>query len=200
MDGDEPSSCTSAIVHDSDNSGESLLIGCRISNCPELVRKADPITYINGNEPPFSIHHGDADCLIPPNQSILLHNALNISGGDTELFLYEGWGHGDFINLKVLKAMRNFFDNKLRNGCEILSIGTKEYPDKEISIYPNPGIGIYFLKNLPGSTRVRLYSSDGRMLIEKVIIDNTLDINELEPGTYLIVFPETGLRKILVKT
>lgn len=32
--------------------------------CPERVEGANPISYINGNEPTFSIHHGDADCTV----------------------------------------------------------------------------------------------------------------------------------------
>jgi dipeptidyl aminopeptidase/acylaminoacyl peptidase len=55
---------------------ESILIGGPIQDNDELCALANPITYIDENDLPFLIVHGDADPLVPYCQSVLLHEAL----------------------------------------------------------------------------------------------------------------------------
>ena len=40
----------------------------------------NPITYIDKDDPPFLILHGDNDRTVPPNQSEALHTALTSAG------------------------------------------------------------------------------------------------------------------------
>ena len=115
MDGYIPISCEDPQIHNAPNSRESNLLGCWIKECPEKVAMANPITYIDGNEPSFSIYHGDADCTVACHQSVLLQTALIDKGQDSELTLYPGAGHGGFIDAKVKAKMLLFFNRVLVN-------------------------------------------------------------------------------------
>jgi acetyl esterase/lipase len=79
------------------DSYESWLLGAPIESCPELVRAANPITYVHAGAPPFLILHGLSDMTIAPHQSELLYDALASHGNDATLCLIEGLGHG-FLN------------------------------------------------------------------------------------------------------
>ena len=116
LDGYIPISCEDPQIQNAPGSRVSNLLGCCIEECPERVAMANPITYINGNEPPFSIHHGDADCTVCYHQSVLLQTALIGQGQDSELTLYPGAGHGNgFIDDKVKAKMLHFFNRVLAN-------------------------------------------------------------------------------------
>lgn len=81
------------IVHDSPSSPESNLIGCPIQTCPEATDAANPITYVNGLEPPIHVFHGTFDPLLPPGQSEMLYEALKAAGGEASFTLVDGAGH-----------------------------------------------------------------------------------------------------------
>ncbi len=115
MDGYIPAFCEDPQIHSAPKSRESNLLGCWIQECPEKVAMANPITYIDGNEPPFSIHHGDADCTVSCHQSVLLQAALIANGQDSELTVYPGAGHGGFVDETVKKNVLKFFNKALVN-------------------------------------------------------------------------------------
>lgn len=85
-----------AMRHSTPGSPESRLIGGLITDRPDRVRAADPATYVDGDEPPFLIQHGTADCTVPYPQGELLRDALRGAAGPdrVELDLLEGAGHG----------------------------------------------------------------------------------------------------------
>jgi len=62
--------------HEAADSPESRLVGGPIRERTELVRQANPITYIRGDEPPFLIIHGLQDEAVPVGQAQLLYDAL----------------------------------------------------------------------------------------------------------------------------
>lgn len=67
--------CSSS-THSAVNSPESELIGFQITARPDLVAKANPITYISADDPPFFIEHGLLDCTVAYGQSQLLHDKM----------------------------------------------------------------------------------------------------------------------------
>jgi acetyl esterase/lipase len=93
----------SVIDHDSPFSPESLLVGCAIQTCPEATQAANPISYVNGLEPRIHVFHGTADPLVPPNQSMLLYEALKSARSEVSYTLVEGAGHSveDIIGADV---------------------------------------------------------------------------------------------------
>jgi acetyl esterase/lipase len=56
--------------HNGENSPESLLLGNKITDSPELVRIANPATYIHPGLPHFFIQHGTQDTTVPYQQSM----------------------------------------------------------------------------------------------------------------------------------
>lgn len=104
----------SRMDHASARSPESQLIGGAVQKHPDRVRRADPITYVSKDDPPFLIVHGDADPLVPPNQSEILHKALKKAGVEAALYVVKGGGHGGFRDPKVAPMVRAFFDRHLK--------------------------------------------------------------------------------------
>jgi acetyl esterase/lipase len=81
------------IAHDAPSSPESSLIGCPIQTCPEATEAANPITYVNGREPPIHVFHGTFDPLLPPGQSEALYEALKAARDEVSFTLVDGAGH-----------------------------------------------------------------------------------------------------------
>ena len=99
--------------HDSANSPESQLIGGAIHENRQKVARADPITYVSKDDPPFLILHGDRDSTVPPNQSQLLYDALKKAGVDATLHFVKGAGHG-FRDREADEMMWAFFDRHVK--------------------------------------------------------------------------------------
>lgn len=81
--------------HDGASSPESSLVGGPIQENHDLCDLANPITYIDSNDPAVLMIHGDNDPLVPLGQSILLKEALTEKKVKNELCIVEGAGHGD---------------------------------------------------------------------------------------------------------
>jgi acetyl esterase/lipase len=103
--------------HSGENSPESLLLGAKITEIPEMVRAANPETYIRQNAAPFLIQHGVADPVVPVQQSIgLAENLKRICGEDrVVLELFDGFEHGDrrFESPLNVKRVFEFLDQHL---------------------------------------------------------------------------------------
>lgn len=76
---------------------ESLFLGAPVETCPELVRRANPVSYVHPGAPPFLLLHGMSDTAVPVHQSILLYSALVQAGNAVTLGLVHKLGHG-FLN------------------------------------------------------------------------------------------------------
>jgi acetyl esterase/lipase len=103
-------SCGSSLVHNAASSPESSLIGGPIQDNKDKCALANPITYVDENDPPFLILHGDADPLVPHCQSELLYDALQMTCVSSQFVLVPGAEHGPglFIN-DYFKKMTDFF-------------------------------------------------------------------------------------------
>ena len=85
-----------SMIHHSDaNSPESLLMGGPVQEKKELARTANPLTYIDKNDPPFLIMHGDKDQLVPHEQSVILAKALIDAGVEVTMKTIPGAAHED---------------------------------------------------------------------------------------------------------
>ena len=106
-----------AIDHDSADSPESRFIGGPIQENQEIVKRANPITYISKDDPPFIHFHGTKDRLVPSGQSELFHQALRQSGVASKLELVVDGDHGfrgakEPISSIVERSVR-FFEQRL---------------------------------------------------------------------------------------
>ncbi len=108
------SDTNSRIDHDDPRSPESLLLGGPVQQQREVARLANPLTFVDREDPPFLIVHGDRDPLVPTEQSRMLAAALKTQGVDHELMIVSGGGHGPFREPEQLNKVRDFFDKSLQ--------------------------------------------------------------------------------------
>lgn len=101
------------LVHDAPDSPESQLVGGPIQEHKDRVARANPITYVSKDDPPFLIIHGDQDKLVPFHQSVLLKDALEKAGVPVTFYRVEGGGHGWFRDPKVPELTKTFLAQHL---------------------------------------------------------------------------------------
>jgi acetyl esterase/lipase len=106
----------SKIDHDAPNAPEAKLLGGPVQQNKEKAARANPITYVSKDDPPFLIVHGDADPVVPLGQSELLHAALKKAGVESELVVIKGGGHGGagFGTPENQDKIAAFFDRHLK--------------------------------------------------------------------------------------
>jgi len=86
-------------------------------NADELAKRLSPIHYVNKNNPPIITIHGDKDALVPYEQSVRLHKALDAAGVPNQLVTMPGAGHGGFSyeqNQKSWAAIREFLKKNVK--------------------------------------------------------------------------------------
>jgi acetyl esterase/lipase len=103
-------SCGSNMAHNLADSPESSLIGGPIQENPDKCALANPITYVDANDPPFLIFHGDKDPLVPYCESEMLYKALQDAKVPSQYFLVSNAQHGPgLFEEKYFKMMVDFF-------------------------------------------------------------------------------------------
>ena len=102
------------MVHDPADSPESQLLGGAIQENKAKTARANPVTYVTKDDPPFLIVHGDADPLVPHHQSELLASALEKAGVPVMFYTVKGAGHGGFRDPKVAELTADFLAKQLR--------------------------------------------------------------------------------------
>lgn len=83
---------------------------------PEVVAKANPINYVDKDDPPFLLFHGSQDRSVSPSQTLLMHNALREAGVHSSRYVIEGAGHAtaEFSDPQVIKIIVDFLDSHLK--------------------------------------------------------------------------------------
>jgi acetyl esterase/lipase len=99
--------------HNDARSPESRLVGGPIQQNQDKVARANPITYVSKDSPPFLLIHGDQDPLVPAHQAELLAEALGKAGVEVKLHLVPGAGHG-VGGREVNELIDGFFDRHLK--------------------------------------------------------------------------------------
>jgi acetyl esterase/lipase len=105
--------------HSGAHSPESLLLGRQITEIPDLVRAANPETYITPAAPPFFLQHGTMDPVVPVQMSINFAERLEqvLGKNQVQLELLEGAEHGDprFESAENVKKVLDFLDKHMHN-------------------------------------------------------------------------------------
>lgn len=73
-----------------------------------------PIYHIPSNLPPVLIHHGDADTLVPLDQSSRFHERATGLGNEVKLIVHPGKSHGWLTMLWDIRQFAKWFDAHLR--------------------------------------------------------------------------------------
>lgn len=104
--------------HNGSDSPESLLLGRKITEVAELVRAANPETYIHPDVPPFFIQHGTKDDTVPHQQSVnFAQKVREVCGSERVILeLIDGARHADpkFDTAKNVKKVLDFLDVHLK--------------------------------------------------------------------------------------
>ena len=112
--------------HNDPRSPESLLVGCPIQSCPEAARRANPIRYVSRRNPPFLIVHGQADLLVPHDQSVRLYRALKRACAEATFYSLPLAGHSyAFLSDPSLTAGQIRFKTR---GCGREHVSTRARP------------------------------------------------------------------------
>jgi acetyl esterase/lipase len=105
-------------AHSSANSPESLILGQKITEIPELVRAANPETYIRPGLPPFFIQHGKMDDTVPYQQSLNFAKKLAaVAPQDVTHEILPNARHADpaFETSQNIQKVLDFLDHALRS-------------------------------------------------------------------------------------
>lgn len=91
-------------------SPETLLLGNVSQQCPEKALAASAISYVSPQTPPFLILHGNADRLVPVEQSRELYALLEENAVEATLVELEGTDHGGpaFTSQQVKNIILDF--------------------------------------------------------------------------------------------
>jgi acetyl esterase/lipase len=97
-------------------SPEEAFLGCKYAECKaDLLKLANPISFVGANTPPFLIMHGDSDSMVPWKQSQELYDALKTKGVPVQFKLLPGLNHmfggatADQTK-EILKTVNDFLD------------------------------------------------------------------------------------------
>jgi acetyl esterase/lipase len=103
-DGGPPKSFVKAFGPDSTNLPTWKVIG----------HETSPIYYVSSNLPPTLIYHGDADTLVPLDQSQRFQAAARKLGCTVELVVHSGGHHGWLSMVWDIRRFADWFDQYLR--------------------------------------------------------------------------------------
>jgi acetyl esterase/lipase len=87
------------------------------SNADELARSVSPVNMVRKGLPPIISIHGNTDKLVPYEQAVRLHKALDQAGVTNQLFTVKDAGHGDFTpeqSIEIWRAIRAFLDKNVK--------------------------------------------------------------------------------------
>lgn len=161
-------SCRSTPLHDGANSPESLLIGGSVQDNQDKAMLANPITYIDANDPPFLILHGDADQTVPSCQSTLLFNALQKANVPSQLVLIPNAQHGTgMFSDKYFKMMIDFFTTI--SGITAVDVKESNNSSKfsTFANYPNPfnpSTTIEYSLKIDSTIEIKIFDNLGQLV------------------------------------
>lgn len=99
---------------DDAKSPEALLLGAAPLARPDLAKVASPVSYVDKNDPPFLIIHGEKDALVSPKHSRLLSSWLSTAGVPNELIIVKDAPHfgemfdSDDVRIKVIAFLTKY--------------------------------------------------------------------------------------------
>jgi acetyl esterase/lipase len=91
----------------------------------ERARQLSPARLVNGPAIPFLLIHGDADPLVPLQQSQKMVEVLKTAGGSAGLIVKKGGAHPWFTIPEEVKVMADWFDGQLPEPKPALPSGQK---------------------------------------------------------------------------
>ncbi len=82
-----------------------ILLGTSPIVRPDISKLASPVTYVDADDPPFLIVHGENDAEVPPTQSYLLKSYLDLAKVKNELVVVKDAPHyGEMFDTDEIKT------------------------------------------------------------------------------------------------
>ena len=86
-------------------SPESILIGATPLSRPDLAKAASPVSYVDKDDPPFLIIHGEKDEIVSNKHSHLLSSWLTVVGVPNQLVIVKDAPHfGEMFDTDAVRA------------------------------------------------------------------------------------------------
>ena len=102
-----------------DNSPEDVLLGSKLSQEPDKYLSLSAISYIDKNDPPIIIFHGEKDNVVPVCQGRKFYELLQAAGARVEATFVPEGGHGmGMYSEENLRKMVRFLD-AVRTGSPL---------------------------------------------------------------------------------
>ena len=79
-----------------------------------IAHEISPIDHVSADDPPTLMIHGNADLVVPVQQSQTMAEALKKAGVETKLVIKEGAGHGWLNMFPDIDQILDWFDNHLQ--------------------------------------------------------------------------------------
>ena len=100
-----------------DNSPEDVLLNSKLAKEPDKYLSLSATTYIDANDPPIIIFHGEKDNVVPCCQGKMFFEQLKAAGVKTEATFVPEGGHGmGMYSEENLKKMVHFLDCARQKG------------------------------------------------------------------------------------
>lgn len=111
-----PSELTSLKSSEDPKAPEAILLGAAPIARPDLSKIASPVTYVDKNDPPFLIIHGEKDDIVWNRQSKLLSGWLSAVGVENELLIVQDAPHfGDMFDVVDIRTkVMAFLDKHMK--------------------------------------------------------------------------------------
>lgn len=111
-----PSELTALASSEDPKAPEGILLGASPIERPDLAKTASPVTYVDKNDPPFLIIHGEKDNIVTNRQSKLLSGWLNVNGVKNELIIVKDAPHfGTMYDVaEIRNKVLSFLKKELR--------------------------------------------------------------------------------------
>jgi acetyl esterase/lipase len=87
-----------------------------LSNRMELARKLSPLSYVRAGLPPIISLHGDKDDIVPYQQAVRLHEALDRTRVPNQLVTIPAGGHGGWSRDENLRGQGAIFQFLEKHG------------------------------------------------------------------------------------
>lgn len=91
-------------------------LGGPVTQRHALARLVSPMTYVSAGYPPALLIHGDQDPVVPVEESILFHQALQKAGANSRLLVVKGGKHSN-LDEPSEDIITRFFVDHLRNAA-----------------------------------------------------------------------------------
>ena len=114
--------------HAANDSPEAKLIGGAVMQNKDKAARANSITYVSPDDPPFLIVHGDQDSTVPINQSQLLFGALTkakVSAIKVGNGFEAGINQGPMIDDAAIAKVEGHVADALAKGAKVVVGGSR---------------------------------------------------------------------------